>query len=245
VSVLERDIADGVALLTLNRPERRNALDSSLSLALLAALDEAEADDDVAAVVITGAGASWCAGLDIDEFNRTGRPPQGANEVIQRAGTLTKPAIGAINGYTMTGGLELALGLDFLIASEAAVFADTHARVGILPGGGMTARLPRAVGIRMARELSYTGRPIDAAEAYRLGLVNRVVAPERLVEESLELGRQIASRSAPVVRELKRLYAVGWDLTNREALAMEIAARDERRAAGRALVPTRTTPAQR
>lgn len=239
MSVLEIEHRDGVALLTMNRAGRRNALNSELCRALLAALEDADTDEQVRVVVLAANGPSWCAGLDIDEFNATGRPPENANEVIQKAGRLTKPSIGAINGHAMTGGLEMALGLDFLIASPNAVFADTHALVGILPGGGMSARLPRAVGLRMARELSFTGRRIGADEAHRLGLVNRVVDAEVLVETAMEVAALIAARSAPVVAELKRLYDTGWDVGNGEALALEIRARDERRAAGRGLVPSR------
>ena len=111
-----------------------------------AALTRAEQDPDIAAIAITGSDPAFCAGLDIREFNATGRPPAGVSELILRVPTLTKPTIGALNGAVATGGLELALGIDILIASERATFSDTHAKVGILPGGGMTARLPRAVG---------------------------------------------------------------------------------------------------
>ena len=153
------------------------------------------------------------------------------------AGQLTKPSLGAINGPVMTGGLELALGLDLLIASERARFADTHAAVGILPGGGMTARLPRAVGARMAMEMSYTGRVIDAAEAERIGLVNHVVAHEELLPVTLAMAATIASRDPAVLRELKKLYQVSNTETLGAALTHELRERDRRRASGQALTP--------
>ena len=156
-------VSDGVAVITLSRPEARNAIDSTLAAGLIDAFTRAESAPEVGAIVVTGADPAFCAGVDLKEFTRLQRPPARASEAIVMAGKLTKPALGAINGPVMTGGLELALGLDLLIASERARFADTHAAVGILPGGGMTARLPRAVGARMAMEMSYTGRVIDAA----------------------------------------------------------------------------------
>ena len=119
------------------------------------------------------------------------------------------PIIGAINGATFTGGLEMALGCDFLIASERAVFADTHARVGILPGGGMTARLPQLVGSAMARRLSMTGEVVDAARAERIGLVTEVVPHERLLDRALELAGQIAEVPGPTMLGLKEIYVTG------------------------------------
>ena len=119
------------------------------------------------------------------------------------------PIIGAINGATFTGGLEMALGCDFLVASERAVFADTHARVGILPGGGMTARLPQVVGLAMARRLSMTGEVVDAARAEQIGLVTEVVPHERLLDRALELAAQIAEVPGPTMLGLKEIYTTG------------------------------------
>lgn len=229
--------AGGVALITLDRPEARNALNAELVAQLDAALTRAEESDDVAAIVLTGSDPAFCAGLDIKEFNELGRPPAGASDVILRVANLTKPTIGAINGAVMTGGLELALGLDVLIASERARFADTHAKVGILPGGGMTARLPRAVGQRLAMEMSFTGRVLDAEEALRHGLVSRVVPHDDLVPTAQRIGATIAERDPNVVRELKRLYRYSLDSTHAEAVDHEIAEREARRARGGQLVP--------
>jgi enoyl-CoA hydratase len=227
----------GVATITLNRPRARNAIDSPLARALLTCLDRAEASDDVRVVILTGADPAFCAGLDIKEFSSTGRPPEGASDAIARAGRLGKPTIGAVNGPVATGGLELALGLDLLVASEQARFADTHAAVGILPGGGMTARLPRAVGTRLAMDMSFTGRVLSAEEALAHGLVSRVVPHERLLPVAREMAEAIAGRDPFVVRELHALYRRSADVTLPEALAHEVAQRDARRAAGGQLVP--------
>lgn len=237
--------SDGVALITLNRPQARNAIDSALAAGLLDAFTRAEADEEIRAIVVTGTDPAFCAGLDLKEFARLQQPPAGASAAITMAGELTKPAIGAINGPVMTGGLELVLGLDVLIASERARFADTHAAVGILPGGGMTARLPRAVGSRMALEMSYTGRVIDAAEALRIGLVNRVLPHGDLLPAARAMAATIASRDAAVLRELKKLYQVSNSQTLGEALAHEFRERDARRSSGRGLIPRVDDPAGR
>jgi enoyl-CoA hydratase len=230
-------VSDGVAVITLSRPQARNAIDSTLAAGLIDAFTRAESAPEVGAIVVTGADPAFCAGLDLKEFTRLQRPPARASEAIVMAGKLAKPALGAINGPVMTGGLELALGLDLLIASERARFADTHAAVGILPGGGMTARLPRAVGARMAMEMSYTGRVIDAAEAERIGLVNHVVAHEDLLPATLAMAVTIASRDPAVLRQLKKLYQVSTTVTMGAAMAHELRERDRRRAAGQALTP--------
>jgi enoyl-CoA hydratase len=227
-----------VATITLDRPAARNALNAALVAQLDAALVRAEEDPGVGAIVLTATDPAFCAGLDIREFNDTGRPPAGVNELIHRIPTISKPSIGAINGPTMTGGLELALGLDILIASDRARFGDTHAKVGILPGGGMTARLPRAVGQRMAMEMSLTGRLLSADEALQHGLVTHVVAHEQLLERAQELGETIATRDPDIVSRLRQLYRVSIDGTLADGVAHEIAERDARRAAGNQLLPS-------
>src|ERR1700758_4417553 len=141
-----------VRVLTMNRPEARNALSTALISALHTALTHADDDPSVRAVVLTGADPAFCAGLDLKQAQRDGGAyfeRIHAENCITKVAQLSKPVLGAINGAAITGGLEMALGCDFLVASDRAVFADTHARVGILPAGGMTARLPRVVGVGM------------------------------------------------------------------------------------------------
>lgn len=213
-----------VRVLTLNRPEARNALSRGLIRAAYTALTEVDAAESVRAVVLTGADPAFCAGVDLKEAQRDGLgyfEEFRSQSCIAATAAMRTPIVGAINGAVFTGGLEMALGCDFLIASERAVFADTHARVGILPGGGMTARLPQVVGSAMARRLSMTGEVVDAARAERIGLVTEVVAHERLLDRALELATQIAEVPGPVMRGLKEIYTTGAAAVIEPALAAE------------------------
>jgi enoyl-CoA hydratase len=218
------DDAAAVRLLTMNRPEARNALSPALIEALYTELRAADDDPSVRAVVLTGADPAFCAGVDLKEAQRLGPSyfeQFQTQNCIRQTGEMRTPVIGAINGAVFTGGLEMALGCDFLIASERAVFADTHARVGILPGGGMTARLPRVVGAAMARRLSMTGEVIDAARAQRIGLVTEVVPHDQLLVRAVELAGQIAEVPAPIMAGLKEIYLAGTAAVIDPALAAE------------------------
>lgn len=215
---------DGVRVITLNRPAARNALSRDLIRAAYAALTDADADESVSAVVLTGADPAFCAGVDLKEAARDGLSyfeEFRSQSCIAAVAAMRTPVVGAINGATFTGGLEMALGCDFLIASERAVFADTHARVGILPGGGMTARLPQLVGAAMARRLSMTGEVVDAVRAERIGLVTEVVPHDRLLERAVELARQIADVPRPTMRGLKEIYTTGAAAVIDPALSAE------------------------
>lgn len=170
--ILLIDTDERVRTLTLNRPQSRNALSAALRDRFFAALADAEADDDIDVVILTGADPVFCAGLDLKELaGQTALP-----DISPRWPAMTKPVIGAINGAAVTGGLELALYCDILIASEHARFADTHARVGLLPTWGLSVRLPQKVGIGLARRMSLTGYYLSATDALRAGLVTEVVA---------------------------------------------------------------------
>jgi len=219
-----------VRTVTLNRPEARNALDTALHRASAEALADAEASDDVDVVVLTGADPAFCAGLDLKELGAGGANLRGGSEgapavrwtnPIQAVWEMTKPVIGAINGACVTGGFELALGCDFLIASERATFADTHARVGVTPGGGMSVYLPMAIGLRRAKELTLTGNFVDAAEAHRIGLVNHVVAHDELLATARRVASDVAGNDGRTVRHLKHLYDENARLTVADALANE------------------------
>ncbi len=170
------DVSERIATITLNRPEARNALSSEVLRLLPQRLREVDADDAVDVIILTGTDPAFCAGLDLKELGSTG-----ANLGAGGAGgrgpfpDLAKPIIGAVNGPAITGGFELALACDFLVASDRARFGDTHARVGVMPGWGLTVLLPQAIGVRRAREMSYTGNFLTADEALQWGLVNHVV----------------------------------------------------------------------
>jgi enoyl-CoA hydratase len=212
------EVSNGVALVTLNRPDARNALNVEMVGALSTTLASVEGSDDITVAILTGAGSAFCAGLDLKEMAASG-----ANLVPSRGRPwpqMTKPLIGAVNGAAVTGGLELALACDFLIASEAARFADTHTQVGLVPFWGLSVLLPQAVGLRMARSMSLTGRFLSAADALRCGLVTRVVEPDQLISVAMSIAADIALADQRATREILSQYA-GYSGGGADALARE------------------------
>jgi enoyl-CoA hydratase len=221
-----RHTADGVATLTLNRPEARNALSVELITELGAAITEADQDPDVAVLVLTGADPAFCAGLDLRQLGSEGMPKELA--LARPWPQPAKPLLGAVNGVAVTGGFELVLNCDFVVASERAKFGDTHARVGILPGWGLSVLLPRLIGLPRALEMSLTGNFIDADEALALGLVNHVVPHEELLPFTRRLALDIAGNDQASVLALLASYrAIAAATGQEEGLALEgRAARD-------------------
>lgn len=235
--VVRYEVADRIATITLNCPEARNALSSEVIRLLPELARRADADDDVDVVILTGADPAFCAGLDLKELGSTGANLRGAGAVGEdrpdlgtvegRPGpfpSISKPVIGAINGVAVTGGFELALACDFLVASERARFADTHARVGIMPGWGLTVRLAEAVGVRRAKELSTTGNFLDAETALQWGLVNHVVPHDELIPFAQQLARDTASVDRAAVRRMLRTYDEQQLVDGAEAWRIEAAA---------------------
>ncbi|KQY09772.1 enoyl-CoA hydratase [Mycobacterium sp. Root135] len=200
--VLLVDTTDRVRTLTLNRPQARNALSLELRTRFYAALHEAEADDAVDVVILTGADPVFCAGLDLKELGDTTELP----DISPKWPAMSTPVIGAINGAAVTGGLELALYCDVLIASENARFADTHARVGLLPTWGLSVRLPQKVGVGMARRMSLTGDYLSADDALRAGLVTEVVAHDQLVPAARAVAASIVGNNRKAVQALLASY---------------------------------------
>src|SRR5688572_30058433 len=219
-SLVLLDVADGVAVLTLNRPEARNALSPELISQLQQRCAQCDARDDVSAMVLTGADPAFCGGIDL---KRLAAGTSGAIGLIGGGPFLPhrKPIIGAINGAAVTGGLELALACDFLIASERARFADTHARVGVMPGWGLTVALPQAIGLRRAKQMSFTGNYVDAPTALSWGLVNEVVAHDQLVARARQLAIDIASIRSVCVQEIRSIYDEVADRIGDEARVFE------------------------
>ncbi|MGZ4689764.1 MAG: enoyl-CoA hydratase [Acidimicrobiia bacterium] len=220
------DTADRVRTLTLNRPEARNALSVALQREAGAALAAADADPGVDAVIFTGSDPAFCAGLDLRELGKDGSNLVGgaddpAISPFAALWNMTKPVIGAINGPCVTGGFELALACDFLIASERAAFADTHARVGVMPAGGMSVFLPKVVGIRKAKEMSLSGNFMGAHEAFARGLVNHVVKHEDLLPAARKLAGDIVGNDQAAVRNLKKLYNANEKVTVGAAIDQE------------------------
>ena len=191
-----------VRTLTLNRPESRNALSAALRDRFFTALAEAETDDDVDVVILTGTDPVFCAGLDLKELGGQSALP----DISPRWPALSKPVIGAINGAAVTGGLELTLYCDILIASEQARFADTHARVGLLPTWGLSVRLPQKVGIGLARRMSLTGDYLSAQDALRAGLVTEVVPHDELLPAARRVADSIVGNNQSAVRALLSSY---------------------------------------
>jgi enoyl-CoA hydratase len=213
-----------VATVTLNRPDARNALSRALRKEIFNTLRDLDARDDLAAVVLTGADPAFCAGVDLKEL-ASGVPlgDGAAAEAVSQGPfpAMRTPVIGAINGVAITGGFELALACDFLVASERARFADTHARVGIMPGWGLTVLLPEAVGYRRAKELSTTGNFLDATTALEWGLVNHVVSHDELLPFCRKLGHDIASVERRAVERMLQTYDEGSRLDGAGAWALE------------------------
>lgn len=208
------EVSERIATITLNRPEARNALSSEVLRLLPERMLQADADPEVDVVVLTGTDPAFCAGLDLKELGSTGgnlgatgadgRP--NASGVRGPFPAMTKPVIGAVNGVAITGGFELALNCDFLVASERAKFGDTHTRVGVMPGWGLTVLLPQAIGVRRAREMSFTGNFMLADEALQFGLVNHVVAHDELIPVTRRLALDIIGNDQPGVRQMRATY---------------------------------------
>jgi len=223
--LVEKPLA-GVAVVTLNRPEAMNALSRALRHALRQAVQELDADDAIKVVVLTGAGErAFTAGLDLKELGTDGLYAANATEPEENPARAVlacrKPIIGAINGVAITGGFEVALACDVLICSTNGRFADTHARVGITPGWGLSQKLSRAIGPYRAKELSLTGNFLSAAQAYEWGLVNRVVEPAELMPAALKLAAEMAQIEADMLVTYKAMIDDGYALALGEGLALE------------------------
>ena len=221
-------IEDGIATVTLNRPEAMNAISRVLRLRLYEVMSAVDADDDVRAVILTGAGErAFTAGLDLKELGSEEGALGSANATdpsdnpVKAIEVCRKPVIGAINGVAITGGFEVALACDVLIASTNARFADTHARVGIVPGWGLSQKLSRMIGIGRAKELAFTGNFLDAETAYQWGLVNHVVEPEDLLPLARKLAGDMAGIDPAFLAEYKRLIDDGFAVSFREGMAIE------------------------
>ena len=226
----------GYALLTLNRPQAMNALSRGLMAALAAQIDALAANPAVRVLILTGAGRAFCAGLDLKEIGAgqgsLGRRSTGPEAAQGVAGPLASdpvaalarypgPVIGAINGAAVTGGFELALACDVLLASSAARFADTHARIGVAPGWGLSQKLSRAIGPYRARELSFTGNWLPAAQAADWGLVNRVLAPEELLLAARALALDMLGTLPEMLLRYKAVINDGYALAFGDGMALE------------------------
>lgn len=211
-----------IAVLTLNRPDALNALSLELRASLVRAIDGVAGDDSVEVVILTGAGRAFTAGLDLKELGSDANGLRAAGRTLDEAvDDLHKPLIGAINGFAITGGFELALMCDIIIASTEARFADTHARVGVVPGWGLSQRLPRLIGLPRAKELSLTGNFLDAATADRWGMVNRVVEPDQLIATCEQIASDILTTDRATRDEILNIQDAGWMSNLDDGLKLE------------------------
>ncbi len=211
------------AIITLNRPDRRNSINQDLLVNLYNAIDSASADEEICTLVITGNGKSFCSGIDLASIatDNLFDPRGDGRDMVDVFRDCHKPIIAAVNGHAITGGFELALNCDFMIASEKASFADTHSKVGIHPGWGMTQLLQKTVGQRMAKQLSLTCEFVRAEEALRIGLVNEVVPEDKLLERVKEIASSIASVNRQMMTTVKQLIEFRDTTTLEGALSKE------------------------
>lgn len=223
--VLLIEKSEGIATVILNRPEAMNALSRELRRAIVAAFAEIARDSTVGAVILTGAGRAFCAGLDLKELGSASPTESGSAiagaDVVEAVSGCGVPVIGAINGFAVTGGFELALACDLLIASTAARFADTHARVGVMPGWGLSQKLSRLIGVFRAKELSLTGNYLSAEKAEAWGLVNRVVDPDELLPACRALALDMLSCDRETMLSYRRVIDAGYAETLAAGLHLE------------------------
>ena len=209
---------DGVLLITLNRPDARNAVNGALAQGVAAALDDLDASDDVSVGVLTGAGKGFSSGMDLKAFAAGERPwagDRGFAGITQRAAE--KPLIAAIEGFALAGGFEIALSCDLIVAARDARIGIPEAKRGLVAAGGALIRLPKRIPYHVAMELALTGDPIGAERAYELGIVNRVTEPGGAVDAALELAAEIARNGPLALRASKKLVAAALDWDEAEA----------------------------
>jgi enoyl-CoA hydratase len=215
----ERD--GSVAVLTLNRPAARNAMNLEMRRALVQTVRQLDADEAIEVIILTAVDPAFSAGVDLKESTSAEVRTYERTNPGQALRNARTPVIAAVNGPCVTGALEVVLSCSFIVASERATFADTHARVGLIPGWGMSALLPRAIGVRRAREMTATGNFISASEARDFGLVNHVVAHEELMTTARRLAADITGADRSAVRRSLELYDQGDGATVAHALGLE------------------------
>jgi enoyl-CoA hydratase len=232
VSHLETELRGHVLVLTMNRPEAKNALSPEMLVGLADAWDRIDADEEIRCAILTGAGGVFCAGADLKAMNDSQNTSNAAQRMrgdaglawkaLLRSHRLTKPLIAAVEGYAVAGGTEILQATDIRVAGESAVFGVVEVTRGLFPLGGSTVRLRRQIGYTKAMELLLTGNTIPAAEAERIGLIGRVVPDGKALDSSLEIAEKIASNGPLAVRAIKRSVQETEGLPEPEALKIEL-----------------------
>jgi enoyl-CoA hydratase len=222
MAIVELERRDRVAIITFNRPEARNAMSGELAMAIEATLDDLEADDGVIVVIFTGAGSTFCAGADLKRVAKG----KGGELITKRGGfggivtrNYSKPLIAAVNGPALAGGFEIVLACDLVVAADHATFGIPEVKRGLFAAAGGLIRLPKRVPLALATELAITGDPIDANRALQLGLVNRVVAGDEVVNAAVELAGRIAVNGPLAIRNALKMVREAGDLTEEQAWA--------------------------
>jgi enoyl-CoA hydratase len=217
------EVKENIAIITLNRPDRKNAINQALLKLLYDYVEKVAETPEIGSAIITGSGNSFCSGIDLAclATDNLFDPREDGRDMVDVFSACEKPIIGAVNGYAITGGFEIALNCDFLIASENAVFADTHARVGIHPGWGMSQLLQQAVGQKMAKQFSLTCEKISPDKALACGLVNEVVPQDKLIERAMEIAKSIAKANPGMMLTMKKLIEFRNTTTLEGALSNE------------------------
>lgn len=247
---LTYDVTDRIATITVNRPDKLNALNARVITELGLAIDAARASTDVGAIILTGAGRAFIAGADISELEqhnamRMKEVSQTGSEVFRRFETSPKPTVAAVNGFCLGGGCEIAMACHMRIASESAKFGQPETKLGLLPGYGGTQRLPRLVGKGRALQLLMTSEIIDAQEAYRIGLANKVVPSDQLIETTRSMLKTIMANGPLAVAACIESVNNGYDLPLEQAMTLEaamfglLAATDDKREGTRAFLEKR------
>ena len=226
----------GVTTVTLNRPDALNALTAELRDQLCRVFVAIAQDTETEVVILTGAGRAFCAGLDLNALAEESPESENAllnptpdNDLVKVISGTPQPVIAAVNGFAITGGFEITLLCDFIIASDTAKFADTHARVGVVPGWGLSQRLARLVGIGRAKQMSLTGNFVDAHTACDWGFVNEVVQADELLPRCNKLARDILSTDQTTRLTIKRIMTEGWDTTLSQGMTIEKMANEAHR----------------
>jgi enoyl-CoA hydratase len=221
--VVLSEVRDGILVVTLNRPEARNAVNAELAETLATTMDRLDEDDELQCAVLTGAGNTFCAGMDLKAFTRGERPEvddRGFAGLVRRPPR--KPLIGAIEGYALAGGLEIALACDLLVAADDAKLGIPEAKRGLVAAGGGVFRLPKRISYAVAMELALTGDMITATRAYELGLVNRVTPPGGALDAAITLARAVAANGPLALKISKQLVARSFDWSDEESWEKQV-----------------------